>query len=402
MKNNTKFAIFSSIIISLLFLSLFIISNYHFRQQYQTTNNLLLSSLINKIKTTYPELSEIEIIEVLNNPDLAEEDLFKKYGINIQNESLSIKQQNLNNQYFLFTIISILIYSLTIILIIIIYNKKEKAKINKITNYLKELNNHQYSLAIEDNQEEDLSLLKNEIYKTAITLNEQTLLLKKDKESLKDSLSDISHQLKTPLTSINLMIDTLRHQDNLSSTERRELLNNIHRKITNTNFLVHSLLKLSKFDANTIEFNRQNNSLSKILKDVLDNLSTLSDLKDIKINIKGSKDISLYCDYKWEVEALTNIIKNCIEHSNNSSKIDITYQKNDIFTKIIIQDNGCGISKKDLPHIFDRFYKAQNSSKDSIGIGLSLAKTIIEKDNGYITVDSVINKGTTFTIKYLK
>lgn len=402
MKNNTKFAIFSSIIISLLFLSLFIISNYHFRQQYQTTNNLLLSSLINKIKTTYPELSEIEIIEVLNNPDLTEEDLFKKYGINIQNESLSIKQQNLNNQYFLFTIISILIYSLTIILIIIIYNKKEKAKINKITNYLKELNNHQYSLAIEDNQEEDLSLLKNEIYKTAITLNEQTLLLKKDKESLKDSLSDISHQLKTPLTSINLMIDTLRHQDNLSSTERRELLNNIHRKITNTNFLVHSLLKLSKFDANTIEFNRQNNSLSKILKEVLDNLSTLSDLKDIKINIKGSKDISLYCDYKWEVEALTNIIKNCIEHSNNSSKIDITYQKNDIFTKIIIQDNGCGISKKDLPHIFERFYKAQNSSKDSIGIGLSLAKTIIEKDNGYITVDSVINKGTTFTIKYLK
>lgn len=402
MKNNTKFAIFSSIIISLLFLSLFIISNYHFRQQYQTTNNLLLSSLINKIKTTYPELSEIEIIEVLNNPDLTEEDLFKKYGINIQNESLSIKQQNLNNQYFLFTIISILIYSLTIILIIIIYNKKEKAKINKITNYLKELNNHQYSLAIEDNQEEDLSLLKNEIYKTAITLNEQTLLLKKDKESLKDSLSDISHQLKTPLTSINLMIDTLRHQDNLSSTERRELLNNIHRKITNTNFLVHSLLKLSRFDANTIEFNRQNNSLSKILKEVLDNLSTLSDLKDIKINIKGSKDISLYCDYKWEVEALTNIIKNCIEHSNNSSKIDITYQKNDIFTKIIIQDNGCGISKKDLPHIFDRFYKAQNSSKDSIGIGLSLAKTIIEKDNGYITVDSVINKGTTFTIKYLK
>lgn len=402
MKNNTKFAIFSSIIISLLFLSLFIISNYHFRQQYQTTNNLLLSSLINKIKTTYPELSEIEIIEVLNNPDLTEEDLFKKYGINIQNESLSIKQQNLNNQYFLFTIISILIYSLTIILIIIIYNKKEKTKINKITNYLKELNNHQYSLAIEDNQEEDLSLLKNEIYKTAITLNEQTLLLKKDKESLKDSLSDISHQLKTPLTSINLMIDTLRHQDNLSSTERRELLNNIHRKITNTNFLVHSLLKLSKFDANTIEFNRQNNTLSKILKEVLDNLSTLSDLKDIKINIKGSKDISLYCDYKWEVEALTNIIKNCIEHSNNSSKIDITYQKNDIFTKIIIQDNGCGISKKDLPHIFDRFYKAQNSSKDSIGIGLSLAKTIIEKDNGYITVDSVINKGTTFTIKYLK
>lgn len=402
MKNNTKFAIFSSIIISFLFLSLFIISHYHFRQQYQTTNNLLLSSLINKIKTTYPELSEIEIIEVLNNPDLTEEDLFKKYGINIQNESLSIKQQNLNNQYFLFTIISILIYSLTIILIIIIYNKKEKAKINKITNYLKELNNHQYSLAIEDNQEEDLSLLKNEIYKTAITLNEQTLLLKKDKESLKDSLSDISHQLKTPLTSINLMIDTLRHQDNLSSTERRELLNNIHRKITNTNFLVHSLLKLSKFDANTIEFNRQNNSLSKILKEVLDNLSTLSDLKDIKINIKGSKDISLYCDYKWEVEALTNIIKNCIEHSNNSSKIDITYQKNDIFTKIIIQDNGCGISKKDLPHIFERFYKAQNSSKDSIGIGLSLAKTIIEKDNGYITVDSVINKGTTFTIKYLK
>ena len=224
---------------------------------------------------------------------------------------------------------------------------------------------------------------------------------KKEKESIKDSLSDISHQLKTPLTSINLMIDNLKNE-NLTSQQKKELIIKINHKINNINFLVQSLLKLSIFDANTITFNKKSIIIESILLEVVENLSAICDLRNITINIKGNKKDKIYCDKTWQVEAITNIVKNCIEHSEENSNIDILYSSNDIFSKIIIKDSGSGIAKEDLSHIFERFYKGKNSSKDSIGIGLALAKAIIEKDNGHIYVESTLNKGTTFTIKYFK
>lgn len=403
MKNsNLKRALILCLSMSILF----IITMFYFHkqaiQEYQRTNNLLLSSIIEEIKTTYPEVDELEIIRTLNNKNLKDTDILKKYGINVENEAISLQEEQIMKKYRMQYISTIFIYLLFIIILLLLYNKKEQKKINKITNYIKEINNQNYTLDIEENKEEDLSILKNEIYKTAVTLNEQSLTLKKEKESLKDSLSDISHQLKTPLTSITLMLDTLRENPSLPEEEQREILNNMHRKIKNTNFLVHSLLKLSKFDADTIEFKRKNNRIDTILKEVCDNLSTLSDLKDMNIHIQGNAKEELYCDYKWQVEALTNIVKNCLEHSENSSSINIEYKTNEIFTKITIQDYGVGIDSKDIPHIFERFYKGKNSSKDSIGIGLALAKAIIEKENGYITVESKRGQGTTFTIKYLK
>lgn len=125
-------------------------------------------------------------------------------------------------------------------------------------------------------------------------------------------------------------------------------------------------------------------------------------MKNIKINLNGNKEIKVKCDFKWQVEAITNILKNCIEHSNTNSKISINYEENKIYSKIEIKDEGVGIDKEDLPHIFERFYKGKNSSSDSIGIGLALAKSIIEKNNGYISVNSKLNEGSIFTIKYFK
>ena len=128
----------------------------------------------------------------------------------------------------------------------------------------------------------------------------------------------------------------------------------------------------------------------------------ICDLKNIEIIIENKCDALILCDLNWQVEAVTNILKNSVEHSNNGTKIYIKLESNNIYSQITIKDNGVGIDKKDLKHIFDRFYKGKNSSKDSVGIGLSLAKTIIEKDNGYITVDSELNKGTIFKIRYMK
>ena len=144
------------------------------------------------------------------------------------------------------------------------------------------------------------------------------------------------------------------------------------------------------------------NAETKRINEAVKNVSMLSELKNIEIIVSGDDSIKTICDLKWQVEAITNILKNCIEHSYENRKIYINYNQNNMYTELKIEDNGTGIDAKDLPHIFERFYKGKNSSSDSVGIGLALSKSIIESNNGYIQVDSKLNKGTTFIIKYLK
>ena len=219
-----------------------------------------------------------------------------------------------------------------------------------------------------------------------------------DKIKLKESLEDISHQLKTPLTSITIMLDNILESSNMSAETRIEFIKDIKREVLNINFLVQTLLKLSKFDANSIEFTNSEVYVKELLDESMEKLSALCDLKNIKVNISGDNDIKVICDVKWQVEALTNIIKNSIEHSEQNSNIDITYDKNKMYTKIEIKDYGKGIAKEDLPHIFERFYKGKNASSDSVGIGLALAKTIIEKNNGNIRVETEEGKGSKFIV----
>ena len=124
-------------------------------------------------------------------------------------------------------------------------------------------------------------------------------------------------------------------------------------------------------------------------------------MKNININVNGDKEAKIYCDLKWQVEAITNILKNCVEHSNINASIDINYEQNKVYSKIEIIDYGIGIDEDDLQHIFERFYKGKNSSNESVGIGLALSKSIIESNKGYISVESEKGKGTRFIIKYL-
>ena len=384
----------------ILALILSLIINYSYYKKIERNNNLILSTIISNIKEQYPDLDDETIIHILNTDKIKEYEGFQKYGIILNENNISKSNKQLLNKCLLSSITIIVAYLLIILLIIYIYNHKRNKNIKEITNYLKEINEHNYNLNIKSNEEGELSILKNEIYKTSIMLNEQANLNKKDKEALKDSLSDISHQLRTPLTSINLMIDNL-IEGNLSKEEQKKQLININRKIKGTNFLIESLLKLSKFDANTIEFNNKEYKINKIVKSVEDNLQDLLDLNNIELIIDGNEKDTLYCDYHWQIEALTNIVKNCIEHSNPGSNINISYSKSELLTKIVIEDHGVGMNDKDKKHIFDRFYKGEHSSSNSIGIGMSLAKSIIEKNNGRITVSSKLGEGTEFAIKYL-
>lgn len=281
------------------------------------------------------------------------------------------------------------------------YNYKRKNDIKDIIKYIEQINRRNYELEIDSISEDELSILKNEVYKTAVMLKEAALNSNKDKLNLKKSLEDISHQLKTPLTSILVLLDNLIDEPDMDSSIRNDFIIDIKRNVININFLVQALLKLSKFDANTVHFIRKENDLEMIVKEAIKNVSTLCDLRNINIKLNTLENAKVECDAKWQIEAITNIIKNAIEHSKNNSSIIINIDNNRVYSKIEVIDFGDGISKRDIKHIFERFYKGENATSNSIGIGLALAKTIIEEDKGTIAVESN-ESNTKFTIKYFK
>ena len=198
------------------------------------------------------------------------------------------------------------------------------------------------------------------------------------------------------------MLDNINDNPDMSEDVRNDFILEISKQVDWISSLVISLLKIAKFDAGTIKMENEKIDVQRLISDVIDSLAILIEVKEIKIETNIDKNSTFVADYKWQKEALINILKNSIEHSPQGSKILITVENNSVFLKIKIQDFGYGIDKKDLKHIFERFYKAKNSSEDSIGIGLSLSKAIIEKNNGYIKVDSELEKGSTFEIKYMK
>ena len=404
MKNkiNLKRVLIANMIVLIIFSALVLIINYVEYQKYTKNFNNKIELILSKIVNKYPNVEKNELIELLNNEDnlLDESSILKHYGIDIKKDSAILKNEGEFVKFEILLLILLILLIINILIIIIKYSNNNSKKINEITKYIEQINRRNYKLDIEENSEDELSILKNEIYKTTVMLNEIAENETKDKKELKESLSDISHQLKTPLTSIIIMLDNILDNKEMSQEVREEFIKDIKREITNIQFLIETLLKLSKLDANSVEFINKEVEVEEIIQNAVKNVAMLCDLKNIKINITGNSKEKLLCDEKWQIEAITNILKNAAEHSKNNSQIDIKYTQNKAYTKITIKDYGMGINEDDLKHIFERFYKGKNASKDSVGIGLALAKAIIEKNNGYITVNSKENEGTTFAIKY--
>jgi signal transduction histidine kinase len=359
------------------------------------------SKIISIILDKYPD-AEVDVINSIKNMNDANkrENVLEKYGISEKDINNIYYFNNLKNDIIIINIIFLVLCFILFIVILYIFMKRFYKNIQRINNSTINVLNKNYDINVADNNEGELSILNNNIYKITTTLKEQNELLSNDKLYLKNAISDISHQLKTPLTSLYILADLL--QNDIKKKDKEIFLDKIHISLDKIEWLISSLLKLAQLDSGTIILNQDDISINKLVNDTIKSLSTLIDLKELNISIKGDKNISFIGDFNWSKEALTNIIKNSAEHTPNNKNIYITWNSNPIYTEIVIKDEGKGIPESDLPFIFNRFYKAKNSNKDSIGIGLAMTKAIIKNQNGDISVKSEIDKYTEFSIKLYK
>lgn len=401
MENRTYFKKYLSLIVifGIVFsLGILLLSHLEYEHD-KVVFNKKINAIISEVKNKYTDISDEEILEILSAKNGKTEAL-KKYGYDLERDDFIKK----NSQSRLDFAIAYLGFSLgittTFIIVFFAYSKRHDSEIEKLISTLEKINHHNYDLELPSESEDKMSILKSEIYKTTVMLREVANNSKEDKIALKNTLSDISHQLKTPLTSILIMLDDIINDRDMDEDVREKFLNNIRREIMNINFLVQTILKLSKLDANAIEFTRDKVELEDLIDICIENTSAIADLKTVHIKKNIKNKIKIYCDATWQTEALSNIVKNAIEHSPENGVVEITIDVNDLYAEIAIKDYGEGMSREDMKHIFDRFYKGKNASKDSVGIGLSLAKTIIERDNGKISIESIEGKYTIFKIKY--
>ena len=402
MSNNVylrKYLLKSLCVIMFFIILLYLVNKVEYNK-YKYNTNQKINGIVAKIQEKYPEIEKEEIIEILNSNN--KDNLFNEYGYDINKDSY-INQNN--GVYIKFNILKIFILLLSFMILIYLFVRyyfKRDNEIEKIIKCLEKINQKNYEIDINDVSEDKLSILKHEIYKTTVMLKENTEKANQDKINLKNSLEDISHQLKTPLTSSIIMLDNIIDDLENDIEIKPEFIKKVKKDISKISFLIQSILKLSMFESNTITFIRKEIPVKKIINSSIENIENLCDLKNIKIVVKDRSKNKIYCDYRWQVEALTNILKNALDYSFNDSIIIVEVDKNNTYTQIKIKDFGKGMSEDETISIFKRFYKGKNSSSDSNGIGLSLAKAIIEKDNGRVIVNSLKGEGTTFSIKYFK
>ncbi|MGJ9383842.1 sensor histidine kinase [Salipaludibacillus sp. CF4.18] len=297
--------------------------------------------------------------------------------------------------------VTVLITSILLITCCLCFTSWRYREIEKLSSYLHRISNGEYSLDIRDNQEGELSILKNDIYKVTLRLSELGSKLEEDKIKLTNAISDISHQLKTPLTSMMMMADLL-SDPNLQEAKREEFKHNIRLQLERIEWLVSSLLKLSKIDAGTAPFKKENVSVQTLIEKAIEPVLIPMDIKQQTLDVDQDETIFFVGDLKWTTEAVINILKNCVEHSQEGGTIKLSFSENALFTEIVIEDNGIGIPKEDLPYIFKRFYKGKNAGDDSVGIGLAMAYSIITRQQGDIEVTSEKGRGTRFKIKFYK
>lgn len=289
--------------------------------------------------------------------------------------------------------------SLLLMMIFCISTYKRYQRISSLADDINQVLHGDSSIDFDNYSEGELSILHSEIYKMTVRLREQQQKLINDKKYLADSLADISHQIRTPLTSINLLVERM-SASGLTDECRHQLTNELYELLDRIDWLITTLLKISKLDAGTVSFNKETVSLETLINKSCAPLLIPIELRGQELILRAEGNF--YGDPAWTSEAVGNIVKNCMEHTPEGGRIEINAAENALYSEIVIKDNGTGISPEDLPRIFERFYKGKDSDGKSFGIGLALSRMIIAGQKGTVKAENRKNAGAMFTLRFYK
>ncbi len=277
---------------------------------------------------------------------------------------------------------------------------KRYKEISELSYAIDKILHGQEELLFSESREGELAILSSEIQKMTVRLKEQADNLQSDKLRLSDAIADISHQLRTPLTSMNLTVFLLSEED-LTKEKRIKLARELKKSLQRIDWLIEALLKISKIDAGTVRFRAEKVPIGELVAKAAAPLAIPMELRNQTLHVSVGEE-SFTGDLLWSAEALGNVLKNCMEHTPLGGTVEISANETPLFTEIVISDSGDGFDPVDIPHLFERFYKGKNASMDSVGIGLALAHMVFSAQNGVIRASNGKKGGAVFTIRFYK
>lgn len=376
-----------------------------FKNQMRREYTALAAGVLENVRRAYPQVSETELFRLLDAPKSTKEgqSLLAKYGIFAEYGSRTLESQEKRLLYFQAGMNVFLLLILFLgILAIVVYLQKRQRKIEELRHYMEKLSRGNYSLNLEENASDELSGLRNEVYRLTVQLRESAALEQRRRQALADSVANISHQLKTPMTSMTILLDNLAENEEMDQITRHRFLSEVRRQLTGMSWLIATMLKLSRLEAGVVELQRAPVEAEQLVEKCIVRLQTAAEWKEVCLRVKLQPGAALNVDENWTAEALCNIMKNAIEHSPAGSSVQISAVENEVYTEIRVADSGIGISMEEREKLFQRFYRGSNAVQDSIGIGLALAKEVVEQQHGHIQVESQEGEGTVFSLKFMK
>jgi signal transduction histidine kinase len=361
------------------------------------------AGIVGTVAQKYPQ-AEAQVVRDLSAPDALSVSLghqvLEKYGLSDQSAADTGVAAGLLARMLPAGLALVGLVCTGFVLLLMSYQRAVSTQVAGLSTYLRQIEAGDYALDVRDNGEGSFSLLKNDLYKVTVRLREQAELLQKDKTALSNLIADISHQVKTPLTSMGVLTDLL--AEDPPEEDRRAFVERLRAQLGRIQWLVAALLKLARLDAGTATFKSEPVDIRRLIERALEPLQIPLEIKKQRLEVHGDDGASFTGDLNWSAEALTNVVKNCVEHTPENGKIEIAYAANALYAEIIVSDDGEGIARRDLPNIFNRFYRAANAGESSVGIGLALAKAIFNAQGGDIAVRSQRGRGTSFEIRLFR
>lgn len=305
-------------------------------------------------------------------------------------------------RYQLILVLSMAIFGILILIVFFLYFKRQQHAIEKANSSINNFMGGDVAARIDSDEEGSLSGLFASVNAMATSLNAHLKAEKHTKEFLKNTIADISHQLKTPLAALKMYNEIIQEEDANEETVKKFTIKT-ESALERMEILIQNLLKITKLDAGIIILQKKEKNIQALVQEAISGFEIRAEQEQKTITLNGSGEDVLYCDENWMIEAMSNLVKNALDHMGAGGRVEIAWEETSVITKIIVKDNGTGIHPEDIHHIFKRFYRSRFSQDtQGIGLGLPLAKSIVEAHNGTITADSTLGEGSLFILDFLK